>query len=119
MAGHDDKGQRPARQQRVVAFSCLLRGHIAHAYILVRSGFTPSGPPPTAAPRMRGAAARALALSKIAARSPPTQPPMEEAPVTRRLVVLGKERTSYIEYMMNTGHKKLATLGFLRSSSPN
>ena len=49
--------------------------------------------PPTAAPRMRGAAARALALSKIAARSPPTRPPMEEAPVTRRLVVLGKERT--------------------------
>ena len=26
---------------------------------------------------------------------------------------------SYIEYMMNTGHKKLATLGFLRCSSPN
>ena len=34
-----------------------------------------------------------LALSKIAARSSPTQPPMEEAPVTRRLVVRGKERT--------------------------
>ena len=68
---------------------------------------------------MRGAAARALALSKTAARSPPTRPPMEEAPVTRRLVVLGKERTSYIEYMMNTGHKKLATLDFLRCSSPN
>ena len=26
---------------------------------------------------------------------------------------------SYIEYMMNTGHKKLATLSFLRCSSPN
>ena len=25
----------------------------------------------------------------------------------------------HIEYMMNTGHKKLVTLGFLRCSSPN
>ena len=36
---------------------------------------------------------------------------------TRRLP--GQGGGSYIEYMLNTGHKKLATLGFLRCSSPN
>ena len=41
----------------------------------------------------------------------------QPAIATRRL--RGSGGGSYIEYMMNTGHKKLATLGFLRCSSPN
>ena len=59
-------------------------------------GFRPEQAPPhrSAAPRGgRPSAEPPLALSKIAARSSPTQPPMEEAPVTIRLVVQGKERT--------------------------
>ena len=44
--------------------------------------------------------------------------PLEQPAIaTRRLP--GQGGGSYIEYMMNTGHKKLATLGFLRCSSPN
>ena len=33
--------------------------------------------------------------------------------------VRGRGGGDHIGYMMNTGHKKLATLGFLRCSSPN
>ena len=93
MVGHDDRGQRHTRQQRVVAFCVWAYMQCRHislsARVSPRAGLLP--PPRRAAWRLpaRGAAARALR----AARSSPTQPPMEEAPVTRRLVVQGKERT--------------------------
>ena len=77
-----------------VASTCLVWAYrcmhiILSARVSPRAGLPP--PQRRASWRLlaRGAAARALQ----AARSPPTQPPMEEAPVTRRLVVQGKERT--------------------------
>ena len=44
--------------------------------------------------------------------------PLEQPAIANRRLP-GQGGGSYIENMMNTGHKKLATLGFLRCSSPN
>ena len=73
VAGHDDKGQRPARQQRVVAFSCLLRGHIGARIYSCPLGFHPERAPQRRALwrlPARGAAARALQDSRSLAPHP-------------------------------------------------